>query len=64
MERQYKFEMGQRVRTYDKEDQETVFGTVVDYTRDTVFIKWDDLNEPCEHERHEYAEIHLVRTVK
>lgn len=60
MERTYNFEIGQRVTMKDPDDGTRVYGNVVDKTRDTVFIKWDDLREPCEHEQSEYNDIKLA----
>lgn len=60
MERGYNFTIGQKVKMFDKEDMAMAYGTVVDKTSVTVIIKWDDLNEPCEHQRDEYNYIKLI----
>lgn len=59
MEKTYEFKIGQRVWQKDPEDGNKVYGIVTDKSSDKVFILWDDLREPCEHERNEFPTIHL-----
>lgn len=59
MERTYEFTIGQKVRMRDPDDGEMCYGVVIDKTRDTVIIKWTDLNESCEHDRSEFVNIKL-----
>lgn len=58
MERTYKFKEGQRVKMNDPIDG-LVYGVVTDTTSVSVFIKWEDLNEPTEHFTEEFSEIKL-----
>lgn len=59
MEKNYKFTIGQNVKIFDEDNQEWKRGKVTDKSRDTVFIKWDDLSEPTEHEQWEFPNIKL-----
>lgn len=61
MEKTYEFTIGQKVKIFDADDQRWSKGVVVDKTSDKVFIQWDDLREPTEHERWEFPEIKLVQ---
>lgn len=61
MNKDYEFTIGQRVRIYDVDFEENVYGTVVDKTSAVVIIKWDDLHDPTTHERFEFDEIKLSR---
>lgn len=59
MEKNYEFTIGQRVKQNDPDDGIMCYGKVVDKTSDKVFIQWEDLSEPAEHERFEFPTIHL-----
>lgn len=43
------FTKGQRVKTYDPDDNRYCYGIVERIEGISVWIKWDDLNEPVEH---------------
>ena len=60
MERSYEWQIGQRVKMKDPDDGVMVYGNVTDKTSVTVFIKWDDLREPVEHDQSEYGDIKLA----
>lgn len=59
MERNYEFQIGQKVKMRDEDDSSMVYGVVTDKTKDTVFIKWTDLSSPTEHGREEFENIQL-----
>lgn len=59
MEREYNFEKGQRVKMRDQDDGTMAYGEVVDTTSISVFIKWEDLTDACEHFKDEFNLINL-----
>ncbi len=60
MERNYKFSEGQKVKMVDEESGGKIKGVVADYTRDTVFILWENRKEPTEHPQSDYHKIRLA----
>lgn len=60
MERDYNFKIGQRVKMKDPYDGTMVYGNIVDKTSAIVFIKWDDLRAPVEHDKSEFGDIKLA----
>lgn len=63
MERTYSFKQGQKVRTIDEDDGSIVTGEVIDTTSNSIFVKWEDMNEPVQHFQDEYHRITLVRAL-
>jgi hypothetical protein len=61
MERNYEFSIGQKVWQIDPDDNKRHYGVVTDKTSITVFILWDDMHEPVEHEQWEYNTIHISK---
>lgn len=60
MERNYKFKIGQTVSMWDEDDECNVRGVVTDTSRDTVFIKWEDLHDPTEHLQEEFHKMRVI----
>lgn len=59
-----KFKTGQRVKMYDSDDKQTVFGRVVNVVTDIpnpyVSIDWEDLTTSTEHYQDEWDDITIV----
>lgn len=57
------FQVGQRVKMYDREDGCNVYGHVLEVKPNdvkrlqSVVIKWGDINDPCEHYFDEFKDI-------
>lgn len=57
------YRVGQRVKMKPFIDSnDTIFGNVVDGTRCSIFVKWEDKDEPLEHFTEEYKDIKKVYT--
>ena len=52
-----KFKVGEEVKTYDAEDKKTIYGKVLEVGEETIYIKWDDLKNPIEHDLTEFDDI-------
>lgn len=53
------FEVNQRVKIFDKEDNKYAFGTIIGVKEKFIAIQWDDLSGACFHEEDEYDSIIL-----
>lgn len=57
------YKVGQRVKMYDTEDKCNVYGHVIEVRPDeilrlsSIVIKWNDMNDPCEHFPDEFEKI-------
>lgn len=59
MNNDYEFEKGQAV-IWTQDNGNRVYGTIIDRTKDTVFIQRRDLPEPVEVHRGLFSKIELV----
>lgn len=61
--KEFYFSVGQRVRMFDKDDNANVYGHVLEVKANEVLelssivVKWNDLNDPCEHYYDEFKNI-------
>ena len=54
------FDVGMRVKFYDKEEQRTVYGKVTGNHADKVTVEWDDMINGVEHEREDWENFKRI----
>ena len=54
------FEIGQRVKQFDIDDDEWAYGTIDNIGNMGIEIMWDDLLETCVHEKDEWDSIIIL----
>lgn len=54
MNRNYKWQIGQLVKTKDEDTGEIIKGILVDKASDCIYIQWEGLKYPTLHFPHEY----------
>lgn len=53
-----KFPLGCRVKVFDHDEGQVVFGTVLGAKEPLLLtVQWDDLSTPCDHDKSEINEI-------
>jgi len=55
------FQKGQRVSTFDEDDNMRVFGVVVEVFAQKIVVKWDDMPDNIEHFEGEYKDIRIEK---
>jgi len=61
MDFNYEFKISQNVKIFDDDDEAWIYGKVIDTTMVSVIIKWNDLTDPCKHNREEYSKIKVIQ---
>lgn len=59
MNTEFPYTVGQRVKTYDPDDEKLVRGVVTDINKEDqiIWVKWEDLTDTVKHEANEFAII-------